>query len=122
MNIIELENLSFRTWKFDNNINMIKQKGMPFDHDFGHSFPHKKEGRRKGEWLSKNREIKSCLSFRSINMLHVYKYIQYIIIQARFLKTARKSERFLFELIQTYNVLYEHFCQKKYKRWNHRTF
>ena len=38
-NIIELENLSCRTWKFDYNINIIEQKGMPFDHDFGYSCP-----------------------------------------------------------------------------------
>ena len=37
---------------------MIEQKGMPFDHDFGHFFPLfssllKKEGRRKGELIAK---------------------------------------------------------------------
>ena len=48
----------------------IEQKGMTFDYDFRYSFPllssHlKKRGERKGEWSSKNRDQKSCLSARS---------------------------------------------------------
>ena len=44
---------------------------MTFDHDFEYSFPLfssllKTGGRRKGEWISKNLEQKSCLSARSI--------------------------------------------------------
>ena len=47
-------------------------KGMTFDHDFGYSFTLlsfllKKEGRRKGEWSSKNCDKKSCLSARSFS-------------------------------------------------------
>ena len=43
---------------------------MTFDHDFGYSFipfffPPKKWGRKKGEWSSKNCDLKSCLSARS---------------------------------------------------------
>ena len=49
----------------------IEQKGMTFDQDFGFYFPpflfpSKKEGRRKGEWSSKNHDQKSCLSTRSL--------------------------------------------------------
>ena len=47
-----------------------KNEGMTFDGDFGHSLSLfssllKKEGRRKGELISKNRDQKSCLSARS---------------------------------------------------------
>ena len=46
-----------------------KLKGMTLDHDFGYSFPLlssllKKDGRRNGEWISKNRDQKSCFSAR----------------------------------------------------------
>ena len=46
-----------------------KLKGFTFDHDFGYSFTLfssllKKEGRRKGECISKNCNQKSCLSAR----------------------------------------------------------
>ena len=46
--------------------NLIEQKGMTFDHDFGYSFIFtlKKEGRRKGEYNSKNYDQNSCLSAR----------------------------------------------------------
>ena len=48
----------------------IEQKGMTFDQDFGYSFPIfssllKNEGKRKGEWSSKNCDQKLCLSARS---------------------------------------------------------
>ena len=36
----------------------MEQKGMTFDHDFSpFLFPPKKEGRRKGELIGKNRDI-----------------------------------------------------------------
>ena len=52
---------------------MIKQKGMTFENDSGYSFPlflfpTKKRGKRKGESSSKNRDEKSCLSARSLEM------------------------------------------------------
>ena len=48
----------------------IEQKGMTVDHDFGYflslfSYFLKKEGRRKGEGINKNRHKRSCLSTRS---------------------------------------------------------
>ena len=49
---------------------LIEQKGMTFNHDFGYSFLLfssllKIEERRREEWISKNRDQKSCLSARS---------------------------------------------------------
>ena len=48
-------------------IKRTKLKGMTLDHDFGYSLPIfssivKKEGRIKGERISKNRDQKSSLS------------------------------------------------------------
>ena len=42
---------------------LIEQKGMTFDRD------KKKEGTRKGERISKNRDQSSCLSARSFQLL-----------------------------------------------------
>ena len=56
-----------------NIISMTSLKGMNFDHDFGYSFLLlssllKREGRKKGEWISKNRDQNSRLSDRSISI------------------------------------------------------
>ena len=68
---------------------------MTFDHDFGYSFPfslpsQKKEWRRKGEWSSKNRDQKSCLSAWSY-LIYMGGYdpttcpILYVIVELKFL-------------------------------------
>ena len=44
-------------------IGLIEQKGMTFDNDFGYSFPLFSS--RKGEYICKNRDQRSCLSARS---------------------------------------------------------
>ena len=64
---------------------MIEQKGMTFDHDFGYFSPLlfsllAKEGRRKGEWISKSYQSKdqrSCLSARS-TLIFPYRFGPYL--------------------------------------------
>ena len=51
-----------------------EKKGMTFDQDFVYFFPPflfpaKKRGKRKEESSSKNRDQKSCLSARSLQLL-----------------------------------------------------
>ena len=54
---------------YEQSMILIEKKGMTFDHTFDYSFPFslpslKNEGRRKGEWICKNRDQKVCLSAR----------------------------------------------------------
>ena len=63
---------------------VIEQKGMTFDQDFSYSFPFffppKIEGRRKGEWISKTRDKRSCLSARSTKVIKKIEKTLYILL------------------------------------------
>ena len=54
----------------------IEQKGVTFNHDFGHSFPLfssllKKSWKKKRRMCSKNRNQKPCLSARSMLVIMI---------------------------------------------------